>query len=99
MRTTCAKCGDELEQPTTGRPRTYCGPTCRRAAEFELRRLQRQLEGAEQAVARARWDIEFGSGMPAHYRKRLAYDEQRLADLEERLRVLLTDPDVKGEPR
>lgn len=99
MRTTCAKCGDVLEQPSTGRPPTYCGPTCRRASEYELRRLQRRLESAERNVEHARESMEFGYAPLAQRRKRLAFAEQQLADLEERLRVLLADPDVTAEPK
>jgi hypothetical protein len=98
-RTACVMCGTDLEQPTTGRPRTYCGPVCRRAAEYELRRLQRQLEGAEQSVLVARRNVEFGPASPHYQRRRLAFERQRLADLEVRLRTLLGDLDVRGEPK
>lgn len=32
MNTTCFICGAPLSQPATGRPRHYCGPTCRQQA-------------------------------------------------------------------
>jgi hypothetical protein len=51
---TCIVCGSELEQPATGRPRTYCGEPCRRAAEYELRRAQSLLLSAERSEMRAR---------------------------------------------
>jgi len=94
----CVKCGTGVEQPTTGRPRSYCGPVCRRAAEFKLRRLQRRLEAAEQSVLMARRTPEFGPGSPQHHRRQLAFAEGHLAGLEERLRTLLSDPETKGQP-
>ena len=50
----CLVCGAELERPATGRPRSYCGPVHRRAAEYELRRVQSLLTQAEKASQRAR---------------------------------------------
>lgn len=50
----CAVCQAPLEQPATGRPRVYCGQVCRRAAEYELRRLQSLLTVAEKAEQRHR---------------------------------------------
>lgn len=53
----CVSCGNALEQPETGRPRVYCGVPCRRAAEYELRRVQSQLGMAEKAEIRARESV------------------------------------------
>jgi hypothetical protein len=40
----CLKCGTPISAaPGPGRPPTYCGETCRRLTEFELRRLDRRL--------------------------------------------------------
>jgi hypothetical protein len=50
----CLVCGAELEQPATGRPPSYCSPVHRRAAEYELRRVQSLLTQAEKASQRAR---------------------------------------------
>ncbi len=42
------RCGKSLEQPAgAGRPPTYCGTACRRAAEFEIRRLDKLLARLE----------------------------------------------------
>ena len=42
----CLKCGTPLpERVGTGRPSLYCGATCRRLAEFEIRRVDRRLAG------------------------------------------------------
>lgn len=43
----CKICNQELTQPTKGRNRTYCDSTCRRMAEFEVRRINRRLERLE----------------------------------------------------
>jgi hypothetical protein len=37
-----------------GRPPSYCPTGCRRAAEYELRRLQRRLQVLEDQAARER---------------------------------------------
>ncbi|CCF85577.1 hypothetical protein [Nitrolancea hollandica] len=44
---TCRVCGAELMLPRTGRPPRYCTVTCRRAAEYALKRTNRHLEGLE----------------------------------------------------
>ena len=43
----CATCNAGLPEPGTGRPPTYCGTACRRAAEYDLRRLNSSLLLAE----------------------------------------------------
>ena len=50
----CLMCDTPLDQPATGRPRTYCGVACRRAAEYELRRIQSLLRLAEKRDVLAR---------------------------------------------
>ena len=57
---TCARCGAELVQPDTGRPRVYCGPLCRRDAEYRLRRVQSHLARAERALTNARLSVAAG---------------------------------------
>jgi hypothetical protein len=47
MADACLMCHGPLERPETGRPPSYCSTSCRRAAEYELRRLQRRLERLE----------------------------------------------------
>jgi hypothetical protein len=47
MQSTCVKCGADVDQPATGRPRIYRGVGCRRAAEHEIRRLNRAIEATE----------------------------------------------------
>ncbi len=49
------KCGKPLEQPAgAGRPPTYCGTACRRAAEFEIRRLDKLLARLEDRLSELR---------------------------------------------
>lgn len=43
----CAKCGRPVVSSGVGRPRAYCSEGCRRAAEYELRRVERALEKVE----------------------------------------------------
>ena len=52
---TCAFCGDELPPPAeTGRPRTFCGETCKRAAAYEITRINRRLEKLEDNLSSQR---------------------------------------------
>ncbi len=45
----CLKCGREFEPAgTTGRPPSYCSVGCRRAAAYQLQRLQRHLTRLEE---------------------------------------------------
>lgn len=44
---TCRVCSAELTLPRTGRPPRYCTVTCRRTAEYALKRANRHLEGLE----------------------------------------------------
>lgn len=54
-RDACGECGGDLPAPAaTGRPATYCGPVCRRAAEYGIRRAQILLTRAERAEQDAR---------------------------------------------
>jgi hypothetical protein len=43
----CVKCERPLKPTGVGRPPSYCSTGCRRAAEYELRRIQRHLERLE----------------------------------------------------
>lgn len=37
----CVSCGNALTQPTTGRPRMYCGEACKKRA-YRAKRVQRE---------------------------------------------------------
>lgn len=88
--TRCRKCSAPLEGRTgkPGRPRSYCSVGCRRSAEREIRRADRAIEQMEE---RARWARINGGRAPA-----LARFESERVRLEERLRELLGDEDVKA---
>ena len=48
----CAHCGANLPAPAkTGRPRTFCGEPCKRAAGYEVTRINRRLEKLEQELS------------------------------------------------
>jgi hypothetical protein len=47
----CRRCAGPLVTPRTGRPPTFCSTACRRAAEYEVRRLSRRLERLETEAA------------------------------------------------
>ena len=61
---TC-KCGTELEKPATGRPPRYCSTTCRRSAEYELRRWQTLLLTAQKEQQKVGLALAVGSHSPA----------------------------------
>ncbi len=87
----CLKCGAPLPAPpATGRPPVYCGPGCRRAVEYEVRRITRRLEHNEDELQR----LERRLAVPLTpyqsktivndvevVRRQLAEDEARLAAL------------------
>jgi hypothetical protein len=89
----CPKCGVELQNPPTGRPKTYCGQVCRRLVEFEIRRLTRNLEALDAqrihleqpGVAAARMRDVYGRS----HEKQLADVQHSIETIENRLRVLL----------
>ena len=48
----CANCGNKLSAPARiGRPRTFCGEACKRAAGYEVTRINRRLEKLEQELS------------------------------------------------
>ena len=72
----CLKCRTPLTPTATGRPPSYCSTGCRRAAEYELRRIQRHLERLE-AQRQSPFFVKD--------------TERAIAALEARLRTLLED--------
>lgn len=51
----CPECSGPMPAAkSTGRPATYCSPTCRRAAEYAIRRAQVLLTRAQRAEQDAR---------------------------------------------
>lgn len=66
----CIKCNAKLpEHEGPGRPKDYCSTACRRAAELEIRRLDRRLEALEVRM----------SGLRLGYGITQAGDEERLS--------------------
>src|SRR5215218_7948151 len=104
-RGSCAKCSSPLSQPARGRPKRYCSTACRRAAEFELRRVQKALTTAENEAEAARRTVETRDAGLAGYggaltpgRECLALEQasRRVVELEERMRVLLSEGEDDG---
>jgi hypothetical protein len=91
MAETCLKCGAPLPKRAAGdvgRSRDYCDAVCRRAVEYELRRLQRRLQGLEDTLAHV---VASGAGDQAQGR----HLRKAIATAEGRLRVLLAgSPDT-----
>jgi hypothetical protein len=99
----CAKCGTPLEQPATGRPRTYCGEGCRAAAAYELRRLDRRLAYLEGRLSglRREPDSPYKDHRGRTRQEQIAAFEGEISDAEARLASLLTSANGidKGVPR
>jgi hypothetical protein len=89
----CRKCGRAVVSPATGRPRVWCSDGCRRAADYEVRRIVRRLERLEDALPTWRTAVDRGrhprGGSLKYARERLAdLDGERIA-CEQRLALLL----------
>jgi hypothetical protein len=86
---TCVKCGGGVGRSARGRPRAYCSTACRRAAEYELRRVQGALDRVEEQIRWCRfgWNGRTERDIPR-------FEEERLR-LETRLRKLLSGYDEK----
>jgi hypothetical protein len=82
------KCGTPLSKPPTGRPPSYCSRTCRRAAEFEIRRCERRLERLEGKASDLRIDGAAEGGHDWH-EKRLARVVIEIEHYERRLETLI----------
>jgi len=87
----CLKCAGPLpEQAATGRPPSYCSEGCRRAAEFEIRRLNRRLERLEERVSELRHSRSSTRDWLCRTpQQALADTEAEIAEAEGRLRALL----------
>ncbi len=96
----CLMCGGGIEQPATGRPRVYCGPTCRRAAEYELRRLQSRLAVAEKRAMLAGEVVAtaYDAGERSAPRKGLNYWQAEVQRLQGRLLALLAGQPAGDSP-
>jgi hypothetical protein len=93
----CLMCDSPLVQPATGHPRVYCGVPCRRAAEYELRRVQSLLLTAERMHQRCRAAHEIDSFDRPSTRRALKWWTSEVAQLKARQRALLAG-EVDREP-
>ena len=97
----CARCRAPIEQSASGgRPRSYCGAVCRRESEYELRRVERALAGAEGKLRLAR--LAVATALPYVRSSRadpraVTFWEEEVAVLEERLRALLSESSDPAE--
>ena len=86
MKTTCP-CGQPLTRAAgAGRPAKYCSTACRRAAEFEIRRIYKLLARLEDRLVNLR--LGYASINPEFEAARLN-DEIELAN--NRMAVLLAE--------
>lgn len=86
--TKCARCGNKLDGPkTTGRPRVYCSPACRKAA-YEDRRAHREDAVQVQVVEKVVTEIRERRIEVPHPRSDCV--RSVLADEDAMLRVLWT---------
>jgi hypothetical protein len=99
----CLKCGAPIQGPATGRPKAYCGQVCRRLAEFEIRRLTRQLETLEaerlylEQTGVARAGLRDAVGRT--HKQQVADVKHSIEAIESRLRALLSDGSAGGEEK
>lgn len=76
----CAKCGNELpEQEGAGRPRKFCGETCKRTATMEVRRLDSRIAKLERDEVT--WRCKNYLGYADNAVKEIRRLEARLAEL------------------
>ena len=94
----CPKCGAAVDRhPGPGRPSLYCSPACRQAAAYEIKRLQRRLEGFELRRSAPRVEKDgIRDYLGRTRREQLADIEQQIKADEDRLRLLLAEP--RGKP-
>lgn len=82
-----------------GRPRRYCSLGCKRSADYEVKRLQQRLLVLESELESERGDplglTDISGRTP---RQRAAALELAIERCETRLRLLLDDEAVSGEP-
>ena len=92
----CIKCGLPIKTAaTTGRPSDYCSTSCRRAAEYEIGRINRRLADLENdLVSENRYKHEGVNFAGQRYPERLAALQDAITESEARLKRLLS---AKGD--
>ncbi len=105
---TCVKCGAPIgRQAGPGRPPIYCGAACRASAAYEIRRIQRRLEALETFIGvLGRPEVNTWAGAWVIKRREREREKKveavkgEIAEAEERLRLLLSEPRGKTlEPK
>jgi len=92
--TSCRKCGTHpLPEPSIGRPRTFCGVGCRRAAEREVRRLDNSIAALEGRQLSHQESAAFANGRPEYHEAKIAHLQVAIATAEARMRDLLDTGD------
>jgi hypothetical protein len=95
MNKRCKKCLRPLpDQPATGRPKSYCGPACRRAAQSDIGRVNHLIDTLEDSLA------HFRSGLATSFFYDIPTIENELERQRNRLHELLEpdEPDEKQRP-
>ena len=100
MHEICRMCGATLRRPATGRPPSYCGTPCRRAAELAIKRQDRRIERLmvqveAQRLRIPRIDHVYSNhtteepGPPRDAREHLAHLERLITEAEVAMRRLM----------
>lgn len=78
----CKKCGAPIAQSeVAGRPKTYCGHACRRAAELEVRRIDARLGRLEGELMQTRLNGYLSLTKPGEIEAEIERQESRLREL------------------
>jgi len=84
----CKNCGGKLPPVSgrRGRPQTFCSVACRRAAEFEIRRINVRLGAFEDRLSESRLPdtlglLNIGAVDPKLFEKEIALQRRRLLAL------------------
>lgn len=90
----CRKCGEPLQKPARGPMPTYCSVGCRRAAEFEIKRVQEDLISLEAQLGFCQADTSGIKHWPTGLTspERVPELQRSIAALEARFRDLLDTP-------
>ncbi len=97
----CRYCSLPVTRPRTGRPPDYCSVGCRRASEYDLRRMSRRLESLERQRDELEMliAIEEVESLGEWQRKKHTLQAEtvarQIARDRDRLRLLLDDHDGK----
>ena len=88
----CIVCGALLASPKTGRPPRYCSSTCRRSAEYSLKRVNTRLLHLETRRDQLRRRLATGK-LLVKYRRQLEQEVESLDNdckrYEDELRALI----------